>query len=402
VDGLMTRSRAAALDDALAAELSASAPPAAVATELALAHRLHDAGAALAPVPSAEFREALRTRLLAVAAVQGVGRTAPSPAPAAVSWRTRAATVAAGITATAVAASGVAVASSRALPGDPFYGVKRTTEALQLKVAGGHEAEGTRHLQFATARLAEVRALVLGREAPADAVATATVPADVEDDVRDPLADMDVDTRTGLALMVSAFRATRSTDPLEQMSRFAAAQGDGLRAVLPALTGPGRLQALKSLTLVQDMQAEADELLMLVDCTAVCDPAQVAPVAPAPGQPAPPCGCPTPVPPPQTAPPPPAPSSDPPPTTPADPDPGSPSDPGPGTPPSTSPPPPSQQPEPGPGLPGLPLPSPPPLPTVPGVEVPTLPLDSPLPGVAPAVLPAGGGLRALVDWLLSR
>ena len=37
------------------------------------------AGAALAPSPSEEFRAALRTRLLAVAAVQGIGETAAAP-----------------------------------------------------------------------------------------------------------------------------------------------------------------------------------------------------------------------------------------------------------------------------------------------------------------------------------
>jgi hypothetical protein len=276
VDGLMTRSRVAALDDALGADLSGSAPPDTVTAELALVHRLHDAGGALAPVPTPEFREALRTRLLAVAAVQGVGEKAASRAPAAVSWRTRAVTVTAGIMATVVAAGGVAVASSRSLPGDPFYGVKRTTEALQLKVAGDQQAEGTRHLQFASTRMREVRAMVLGRDAPADAVPTRTVPAGIENAVRGALDDMDVDTRTGLSLLTSSFHATRATAPLEELSRFATAQGEGLRSVLPALTGSARLQAQKSLSLVEGVQAQADELLMLVDCTAVCDPAQVA------------------------------------------------------------------------------------------------------------------------------
>lgn len=412
---LLTRSRAAALDEALTAEMSGSAPPEAVAADLALVHRLEDAGEALAAEPAPEFREALRTRLMAVAAVQGVGATAGGPAPAALSWRARATTVTAAILATVVTAGGVAVASSRALPGDPFYGVKRTTEALQLKLAGDHGAEGTRHLQFAATRLREVRALVLGRDAPAGTVPAGALPADVEDDVHGALVDMDVDTRTGLALLTSSFRATRAPEPLEELSRFAAAQGAGLRDILPALSGPARLQAWKSLTLVEGVRAESDGLLMLVDCTAACDPGQVAPVEPVPGSP---CRCPSPVPPPQTAPPPPAADA---PAPPAGPQPDRAPEPGASTPPSTTPPPASQQPQPGPGLPvpgtpglpglpeapPLPLPSPPALPPVaplgpsgPAVELPSL--DDVLPAVSPALLGGGAGLRALLGWVAQR
>jgi hypothetical protein len=413
MDRLLTRSRAQQLDDALTAPPSRSGGVAPI--EVALAGRLREAGSVTGPVPTPAFREALRTRLMAVAAVQGVGSTAPSPSPvrSAVSWRYRAATVGAGVMATVVAAGGVAVASSRALPGDPFYSVKRTTEGLQLRVADGNHEQGTRHLEFAATRMREVRALVLGREADPAAVATSVVAPDVEQRVDASLADMDVDTRTGLRLLTGAFRDSRATAPLEELSRFAAAQGRGLLTVLPALTGTARVQAQESLSLVQGVRAEADELLMLVDCTAACDPAQVAPVAPAPGVAVPPCRCPTGVPAPQTAPVPPSSTPAAPPGTsqvgPAEPGPNErPSDPSSSPPPSSpsSPRPPSQQPEPGlPLVPSLPLPSLPAQPLAPSgptVQLPSVPGDL-LPGLigaAPMLTTATGPLRAALSMLL--
>lgn len=359
---LVTRTRARQLDE----------------VERALAARLRDAGAAAAPVPTPEFREALRSRLMAVAAVQGIGETGTAPAPlrSAVSWRSRAAAIGAGVMATVVAASGVAVASSRSLPGDPFYGVKRATEAVQLRVAGDEQEEGTRHLQFAATRLREVRALVLGRDAAAGAVAAAPVPEQVGERVRDALADMDADTRAGVQLLLASFRSSRAPEPLQKLSRFATGQQAGLRGVLPALTGVAHEQAQQSLSLLEGVRATSDKMLMLVDCTAVCDPAQVAPAPPAAGAPTPPCSCPAPLPPPQTAPVPPTS-----PSGPAEPEPsptptaeGS-SSPEPSSPPQPGPPPPSQSPQPSLPVP-LPLPSAPvpPLPPVeplsPTVEVP--------------------------------
>lgn len=297
MDVLLNR-RAAQLDTALAG----GADGLTVHREVVLVHRLHTVGMVTAPPPTEEFRAALRTRLMAVAAVQGVGDSAPAPAPSSVSWRSRLATLGAGVMAGVVAASGVAVASSRSLPGDPFYGVKRTTEDLQLRLADGAQAQGIRHLQFAATRLREVRGLVLGREASA-VTTTPAVDADEQDDVRDALADMDEQTRTGVRLLTSAFRETRVSGPLEELRQFAARQGDGLRQMLPALGGPMLVQAQGSLTLLDGVRAEADELLMLVDCTSACDPSQTAP-APAGGGAAggSPCSCPTKVPVPRTAP----------------------------------------------------------------------------------------------------
>jgi hypothetical protein len=385
VDGLLTRRRAEGLDAAL------SGPPPTEATlprqrgdlaaQLAAVARLRDAGAALDPVPGEDFRAALRTRLLAVAAVQGMGAATASPRPAAVSWRQRASTVAAGVTAGVVAVTGVAVASSQSLPGDPFYEVKRTTESLQLRLADGGREEGERHLQFAAARLAEAHELAAG----------GSLSDDDERRVLQTLADMDADTRAASRLLTEDFRSSREPGALELLSRFAQEQRSGLEALLPALDGAADAAARDSLALVADVGTQADELLVLVDCTTACDPTAGAPRLPqavpgAPGAPAssPPCACPTPAPAPSVAPPPTAPATGP--TSPSSPAPSSP---------AGSPAPAPPQP---PGAPGSPPPAsspappggPPPVPSVPGVPLPPLPLpDPPLPTLPPLVDPLG-------------
>lgn len=356
--------RAEQLDDALDPVGSRRGPG--LERELAVAALLRRTGATSAPAPAPEFREALRTRLMAVAAVQGVGAAARPPSPAgALSWRSRFVALGVGVLAAAVAGSGVAVAGSRSLPGDPFYGLKRGTESVQLQVADGDLDEGVRHLQFAATRLREVGLLVQRH----DGGSPAADPR-LQQLATGALADMDTDTRTGAGLLTAAFRAGRSKAPLEQLARFAVRQRQDLQGVLPGLTGAALVSAQGSLALLDGVGAEADGLLMLVDCTSACDPAQQAPVlaptgtAPAAGSP---CGCPTPAPAPRTAPPPPSASTPAPAPIEADAEPPTPAP----TPSrsASSPAEPSPRPSPRPSgpVPGLPGATLPPLPTVPAL-----------------------------------
>lgn len=386
---IASRARAQQLEAALAGS-PGGAHSAPVARELAVATALRSAGAVLAPSPSEEFRAALRTRLLAVAAVQGIGETATAPVPAAVSWRSRAATVAAGVTAAAVAVTGVSAAASQSLPGDPFYGLKRTAEGVQLSLADGAQEEGVRHLQFADTRMRELRQLVLGRDLSGDAEApdAARVTALLE--------DMDDETRSATRLLTEAFRSTAEADPVERLARFAESQDAGLREVLPELPQEARPRLRESLALVADVRTTADELLLLRDCTAECDPEAAAPTVPVgPGTDVAeaPCVCPTPVPEPSVAP---VPGTAPTPTASGDPT-GAPPSARPSSPAPAPSPSPSRSPSPSPSSgPGLPLPT---L-TDPGLPLPTL---SPLPGlptdgsVEVPSLPDGDGI---VDGLL--
>ena len=416
---------------ALSTRLSGAGMSSAAASGAALAGRLRATGAALdaSVAPRAEFRAALRTRLVAVATVQAAAPAVdavPAASPparaleAAVSWSTarraqRGTAVAAGALASVVAVSGVAVAGSQSLPGDPFYGVKRTTEALQLRTADGDVEKGTRHLDFAATRLREVRGLTLGRDALTSGPQLGTAalsgvalrsaqrpladgaplgPA-VADRVRATLAEMDDQTREGTALLTGAYRASRATEPLRALSRFATRQSEGLEQLIPALPESAQPRAQESLALVTGVAQQASGLLAIGVCGDSCDPSTAAPTVPAPPA-APgtttgtsteaPCVCeePTPAPAPQASAEPvqgtqePAPAPEPEPE-PAD-DSGSPS-----PTPSASP-----SPSPSPSSSAVPLPLPVPVPTVP-LPVPTITLPPLEPGaITPTLAPLSG------------
>ncbi len=285
----------------LAGRLDADAPTG-PGTELVDELRATGTALSQAVVPPEDFRAALRTRLLAVAAVQAdsppataAAPAAPAaPAAAAVSWRsgTRAGGVLAGALAGIVAVSGVAVAGSQSLPGDPFYGVKRTAEALSLRLSGGELDQGTRHLQLATTRLDEVRGLVLGRDAAGDdalppaqtaAPRRSAPPAaegPLDDRVRDTLSDMDERTTEGQALLNDVFRDDRDRAPLVTLTRWATRQGQRLEALLPSLPAATQDRARLSLSLITGIEAGAEQLLGSSACGPACDPSQAAPTAP--------------------------------------------------------------------------------------------------------------------------
>ena len=112
--------------------------------------------------PSADFSSALRARL-----VQETSQR--SPAPVVPTQRTAAAqesrshrirqAVAALTAVVIVGGAGAAAASSRAVPGDSLYGLKRGLEAAQLSLAGSEMARGRELLEQADARLGEAEKL---------------------------------------------------------------------------------------------------------------------------------------------------------------------------------------------------------------------------------------------------
>jgi hypothetical protein len=171
----------------------------------------------------AEFRHAFRSMLVAAAKAQGevprtaesgtekvvdggsraalVDRTRPTyrpsqshPGPSllrAPAPRARAA-VLVGVTAGALALSGVSAASTRSLPGDPLYQVKRSSEQAQLALAASDQTRGQLYLEFARSRVLEAR------EVQPERVASV-------------LADMDHETILAVYLMTST--AVERDDP---------------------------------------------------------------------------------------------------------------------------------------------------------------------------------------------
>lgn len=257
------RRRAEALAQALeprAGSVSGHSPGSPAREAVALARRLQDTGTTLerSSAPGEQFRAALRTRLVAVATVRSV--TDPAVAAAAAgdgrarTWRgtrvQKGAAVAVGAFASVIAVSGAAVASGQALPGDPLYGLKRTAEQAQLRIAGGPTDEGTRHLQFAATRLDELTALAVGRADEPD-----------WDRVRETLADMDDETRSGSSLLEGAWRDGGDPRVLDVLRGFMAEQSAGLQALMPAMAPAVLDEARASLALVGELAGTTQQLL---------------------------------------------------------------------------------------------------------------------------------------------
>lgn len=304
---LGTRARIEELAQLL--EGAVSGPATATAGHAALATRLRSVAATLdsAATPRAEFRAALRTRLVAVATVQAAAAAdAPFAAPvtrpkaleAAVSWTQSRKTqrrmgVTAGAMAGVIAFTGVGIASSRSLPGQPFYGLKRGTEDVQLQLTSGNQAKGTKHLEFAATRLREVKALAHGDSELALGAGTGTVAsglafgASLQGKINDTLADFDAETTSGQKLLEAVYRATGKPESLRILKTFSSEQQSKLTALLPTLPAGTQASAQQSLTLVTDINTTATQLLALGICGGECFPGNGGPTLPAEPVPAP-------------------------------------------------------------------------------------------------------------------
>ena len=144
-------------------------------------------------------------------AVRGV----PSPG----TGRTRAA-VLIGVTAGALALSGVSAASTDSLPGDPLYQVKRSSERAQLALAGSDQSRGQLYLEFAHGRLAEARRVSSAQLAGV-------------------LADMDTETMAGVRLLTTTAVQRRDATILDALMSFLDQQRSLLDDVHQTLTVAG-------------------------------------------------------------------------------------------------------------------------------------------------------------------
>jgi Domain of unknown function (DUF5667) len=221
-----------------------------------------------APAPTEDFRTGLRALLLANIEREGIGATAirvprsteatmPAhrtndrtndrpivPAEPARSVRDRGgrtrAAILLGVTAGALALSGVSLASTDSVPGDALYSVKRSSEQAQLVLAGSDAGRGQLHLEFAKSRQVEAR----------------HVPADATDGVLD---DMDGEARAGTRLLLSAAWQDRDGGTVASVTAFVAQQRSELtqlRLDLPRVVD--RLR--ESLDLLRDIETRANQV----------------------------------------------------------------------------------------------------------------------------------------------
>ncbi|MCF3964850.1 DUF5667 domain-containing protein [Streptomyces fuscigenes] len=125
--------------------------------------------------------------------------------------------------------SGVAAASSDALPGDSLYGLKRGMEDIRLDLADTDSARGGLYLDHASARLTEARRLMeRGRTGQLDHESLA--------EIRRTLTGMKDDASEGHRLLHAAYEKNGSLAPMATLSSFTASHRqawDGLRGRLP-------------------------------------------------------------------------------------------------------------------------------------------------------------------------
>ncbi|GAA4218189.1 DUF5667 domain-containing protein [Actinocatenispora rupis] len=210
-----------------------------------------------------EFRANLRDRLMADAALHGIGDarhdaepdpTAPRPTHHAAPPNRRPKlrlVVVGGVVAGALGISGVAAASTSAVPGDPLYDVKRSTERAQIALAGSDLNSGELYLQFARTRAGEAGSV------KGDPHSLAGV-----------LDDMDRQTRQGTKLLDSTAVSRRDAASLDAVTTFAGNQRPDVVSLLSGLSGDSRTRALRSLALVDEVQQRATNLRRLLLCTA--------------------------------------------------------------------------------------------------------------------------------------
>ncbi|MGX1916008.1 DUF5667 domain-containing protein [Streptomyces phaeochromogenes] len=121
--------------------------------------------------------------------------------------------------------SGVAAASSDALPGDSLYGLKRGMEDLKLGMADGEGDRGRLYLDQASTRLSEARRLMeRGRSGPLDHESLG--------EIRRALSGMQHDASEGHRLLHEAYeRDPDSLGPIQALSAFSQSHRDAWGAL---------------------------------------------------------------------------------------------------------------------------------------------------------------------------
>jgi hypothetical protein len=154
-----------------------------------------------------------------------------------------------GLAAGTLALSGMSAASGDAIPGDPLYSVKRSTEKAQLALAGSDTSRGQLYLEFARTRLDEAgsvksNASGLGRV----------------------LDDMDSETQRGVKLLTTTAMQHKDGSALDAVDAFVTSQRAGAEKLRTEAAADGRSRADKSVRLLEAIQQRAKALRLVLAC----------------------------------------------------------------------------------------------------------------------------------------
>lgn len=189
-------------------------------------------------------------RLLGARTGAGDGPGAPSRTPLIRHTKARGAIVI-GLAAGTLALSGMSAASGDAIPGDPLYSMKRSTERAQLALAGSDISRGQLFLEFARTRLDEAQAV------HNDAAGLTSV-----------LDDMDGETQQGVKLLTTTAIDRRDGVALDSVDTFANTQRGALARLRDGVTGEGHQRTNASLTLLDEILRRSKALRQVLRCGA--------------------------------------------------------------------------------------------------------------------------------------
>ncbi len=208
----------------------------------------------LAPLPDAAPRPISLPLPLAVR------RRVSAPPTSAAHPGTRWAAAAVVIAATA-AGTGVAAASTHALPGDALYGVKRQVEAVHLSLAHGELARGRVLLAQAAARLAETEQLAArSSDRPGPGGPPPTTPGD-RALVTSTLHDLGTAWSGSIDELTAAYRRSGDPGPLQVLGRAVRDQQTRLATLSAQLAPADRASAQQLAGQLSSLHAQLDDVL---------------------------------------------------------------------------------------------------------------------------------------------
>ncbi|GHH37110.1 hypothetical protein GCM10017774_25310 [Lentzea cavernae] len=202
--------------------------------------------------PDAGTRERMKQRIL----------TAPPPekplvlsSVRRVGARARVAVAAAAVLCLLLSLTGMSVLLSRdALPGDPLYGVKRTTESASLGLTFDDQDRALKHLEFAASRVTEMETLA-DRSSDSSAQLTA-------------LSDLDADAVEG-SRQLTTYATASDKAALPDLRDWALDQYEKVGTLRPRLPDDARAHAETTMWLLASIAQRAHDLAARVDCNAL-------------------------------------------------------------------------------------------------------------------------------------